>query len=297
MTCQKRCRNSSSSAVAIYCLWRTIQEGETKFGEDTRHFVNRHFYVDDRLILLPTEFVAIDLLKHTCASLAESNLKLHKITLNSVSVMQAFKPEDLASSIKDLSLGENALPAQRSLGMCWDIMTNPTLAAEFWGKHGKYPSKIWAASECHAAMYQPPFPSPLTPKCVSFVTPQVVLENSQRRGTMQSQICAWKGKTYSTTRTHNTFNFVELILDKLYHKLNAVKFYCDSRVVLGYICNDSKRFYVYVHHIRQSTPPEQWLYVTSSISQSYRLQLKPHSRSRSLYGRRPWVGFGKGRLG
>ncbi|XP_039890238.1 uncharacterized protein LOC120735119 [Simochromis diagramma] len=116
--------DSPSPAVAIYCLRRAIQEGEAKFGADTRHFVERHFYVDDGLISVPTESAAIDLLRRTCASLAESNLKLHKIASNSVSVMQAFKPEDLASGIKDLSLGDDALPAQRSLGMCWDINTD-----------------------------------------------------------------------------------------------------------------------------------------------------------------------------
>ncbi|XP_030634971.1 rho GTPase-activating protein 40 [Chanos chanos] len=60
---------------------------------------------------------------------------------------------------------------------------------------------------------------------------------------------------------------VELILDELDHKPDAVKFYCDSKVVLGYICNDSKRFFVYVHNrvhrIHQTTSPEQWRYVPS----------------------------------
>ena len=59
----------------------------------------------------------------------------------------------------------------------------------------------------------------------------------------------------------------ELILDELDHKPDAVKFYCDSKVVLGYIFNDSKRFFVYVHNrvhrIRQTTSPEQWDYVPS----------------------------------
>ncbi|XP_039658089.1 uncharacterized protein LOC120560045 [Perca fluviatilis] len=59
----------------------------------------------------------------------------------------------------------------------------------------------------------------------------------------------------------------ELILDELDHKPDAVKFYCDSKVVLGYISNDSKRFFVYVHNrvhrIRQTTSPEQWHYVPS----------------------------------
>ncbi|KAG5262246.1 hypothetical protein AALO_G00293800 [Alosa alosa] len=59
----------------------------------------------------------------------------------------------------------------------------------------------------------------------------------------------------------------ELILDELDHKPDAVKFYSDSKVVLGYIFNDSKRFFVYVHNrvhrIRQTTSPEQWHYVPS----------------------------------
>ena len=41
--------------------------------------------------------------------------------------------------------------------------------------------------------------------------------------------------------------------------------FCDSKVVLGYIYNETKRFIVYVHNtvqrIRQSTQPDQWRYV------------------------------------
>ncbi|KAL0970460.1 hypothetical protein UPYG_G00242280 [Umbra pygmaea] len=59
----------------------------------------------------------------------------------------------------------------------------------------------------------------------------------------------------------------ELILDELDHKPDAVKFFCDSKVVLGYIYNDSKRFFVYVHNrvhrICQTTSPEQWHYIPS----------------------------------
>lgn len=58
---------------------------------------------------------------------------------------------------------------------------------------------------------------------------------------------------------------VEHIPDELDHKPNAERFYCDSKVVLGYICNESRRFFVYVHNrvqrIRQSTSPDQWNYV------------------------------------
>lgn len=116
--------NSPSPAVAIYGLRQAAQRGEPKYGADTKQFVERHFYVDDGLVSLPTESAAIDLMKRICASLAESNLKLHKIASNSVAVMKAFEPEELATGIKDLGLDDETLPAQRSLGLCWDISTD-----------------------------------------------------------------------------------------------------------------------------------------------------------------------------
>lgn len=57
----------------------------------------------------------------------------------------------------------------------------------------------------------------------------------------------------------------DFIQEELDLKLDAVKFFTDSKVVLGYISNDTRRFYVYVHNrvqrIRQSSKPEQWHYV------------------------------------
>lgn len=57
----------------------------------------------------------------------------------------------------------------------------------------------------------------------------------------------------------------DLIEDALDLVLNDIKFFMDSKVVLGYIYNNSKRFYRYVHNrvqrIHQSSRPEQWHYV------------------------------------
>lgn len=57
----------------------------------------------------------------------------------------------------------------------------------------------------------------------------------------------------------------EFVLDEIDFEPDAVHFFCDSKVVLGYIYNETKRFYVYVHNrvqrIRQFTTPEQWHYV------------------------------------
>ena len=47
-------------------------------------------------------------------------------------------------------------------------------------------------------------------------------------------------------------------------------FYTDSRVVLGYICNNTRRFYTYVSNrvekIRNTSAPEQWSYVPSEYN-------------------------------
>lgn len=62
----------------------------------------------------------------------------------------------------------------------------------------------------------------------------------------------------------------ELVIREIDLKVNAVKFYIDSRVVLGYIHNETRRFHVYVNNrvirIRQSTQPEQWSYVPSELN-------------------------------
>ncbi len=54
----------------------------------------------------------------------------------------------------------------------------------------------------------------------------------------------------------------ELIHSEIDIELQAVRFFTDSRIVLGYIHNSSRRFYTYVANrvarIRNSTDPKQW---------------------------------------
>ena len=62
----------------------------------------------------------------------------------------------------------------------------------------------------------------------------------------------------------------EVLHDELDVHLDAVKFFTDSKVVLGYICNESRRFYVYVSNrvqrIRRSTQAYQWNYVPTHLN-------------------------------
>ncbi|XP_078330327.1 uncharacterized protein LOC111129274 [Crassostrea virginica] len=62
----------------------------------------------------------------------------------------------------------------------------------------------------------------------------------------------------------------QLVKDHLQIDVNDIKFFSDSRVVLGYINNDKKRFYVYVAnrvaHIRKFSDPSQWYYIRSEMN-------------------------------
>ncbi|KAL5020965.1 hypothetical protein ScPMuIL_000120, partial [Solemya velum] len=62
----------------------------------------------------------------------------------------------------------------------------------------------------------------------------------------------------------------ELCLKQLDLKINQLKFYTDSKVVLGYIQNEKRRFYVYVtnrvERIRKSSHPDQWNYVPTHLN-------------------------------
>lgn len=111
-------RNSRSPAVATYGLRRTALDGEKEYGMDAQHFVERDFYVNNGLKSLPTDKEAIDLLQRTQGMLSEANLRLHKI----FAVMKAFQTGDHATGFKDLNLGMDIPPKQRSLGLRWDLL-------------------------------------------------------------------------------------------------------------------------------------------------------------------------------
>ena len=112
--------NSPSPAVATFGLGKTAADGEEEFGEDAMKFVH-NFYVDDGLASTPTAKQDIVLVTATQALLCTANLRLHKIVLNSIKVMEAFPVEDRGKGVHDLDLRHDSLPAQRSLGVFWDL--------------------------------------------------------------------------------------------------------------------------------------------------------------------------------
>ena len=87
-----------------------------------RDFVNWNFYVDDGLVSCPSVQEAVELMKKTQLALQDGGqLRLHKIASNSKEFLHQFDKEDLAKDIKNLDIGKEDLPVQRSLGLSWDI--------------------------------------------------------------------------------------------------------------------------------------------------------------------------------
>ena len=113
--------NGPSPAVATFALRKTAADGEEEFGKAASNFVHRNFYVDDGLASLPTAKQAVDLVTATQRMLATANVRLRKVVSNSVEVMEAFPAEDRGKDIRDLDLRRDSLPAQRSLGVYWDL--------------------------------------------------------------------------------------------------------------------------------------------------------------------------------
>ena len=330
--------NSPSPAVATYGMRKAAEHGETEHGTDARHFVFRNFYVDDGLASVAKEDEAINLLQRTKSLLADSNLRLHKIASNSTKVMEAFPVEERSSDFKDLDLGADPLPLQRSLGLSWELQTD---SFTFRVSRDVKPFTRRGMLSTVNSLYDPlGFASPITVQGKALVrdvsseqhewdTPLPLEKETQWKAWTDSlteleqvciqrayipvsmSCCKWielcvfadastlaiaavaylraldfegkwhvgfvMGKSKLAPYPMHTIPRLELcaavlavelaavIQSEIDIELQAVRFFTDSRIVLGYIYNSSRRFYTYVANrvarIRSSTEPKQWQHV------------------------------------
>ena len=114
----------SSPSCANYALQQTARDFGHCQEPKVASTINRNFYVDDALISSASEEDAIKLalgLKELCS---KGCFKLTKFSSNSIAVLQAIPKEDQAASVRDLQLGSDCLPADRALGVHWDVQTD-----------------------------------------------------------------------------------------------------------------------------------------------------------------------------
>ncbi|KAI4892131.1 hypothetical protein NFI96_008825, partial [Prochilodus magdalenae] len=334
--------NSPSPAVAIYGLRRASIDSEEGDGR-TRHLVERHFYVDDGLISFPSCDEAIAALKRAQETLATSNLTLHKFVSNSVNVMKAFPKEDLAKGLKDLDLGTDFPPMQRSLGISWDVATDEFT---FQVSAAEKPYTRRGVLSTINSLYDPfGFAVPVSIRGRALLR-QLTTNSCEWDDPLPErklkEWCEWKNSlkdlehvriprmyasislSISTNRELCIFcdastqaiaavayikvkhaegkselrfilgkaklapvpeitvprlelcsavlavEIADVLREEMDVQFNSVRFFSDSKVVLGYIRNESRRFYVYVSNrvqrIRKSSLPEQWNYVPTTMN-------------------------------
>jgi hypothetical protein len=339
--------NGPSPAVATFGLRKTVAD-EEKHGEEVKDFVNRNFYVDDGLASVPTAEEAVNLVTSTQKTLATSNLRLHKVVSNSVDVMEALSKEDRATGVRDLDLRRDTLPAQRSLGVYWDLendtftfqvslpnkpftrrgvlsvinsvydplgMAAPAmlegrkllqqLIATSKGIDGKtplgwddpLPEKIMSRWQCWKDSLQD-LEHVFVPRCYrpkdfaataraelhgfsdasqDAVGAAIYLKLLDERGVVsvsfvygQARLAPMHPVSIPRLELCGAVLLVEAVqrvLKEIDLEIAQVTYYTDSRVVLGYITNESKRFYVYVANrvqlIRSLSSPDQWRYIES----------------------------------
>ncbi len=343
--------NSPSPAVATFGMRRTAHDGEEAYGAEAKRFICKDFYVDDGLTSQPTDEEAVNLVKAAQAALATANLRLHKVASNSTAVMEAFPAEDRAKDFRDLDLRQDTLPAQRTLGVQWNLQEDTLtfrvsppdkpftrrgvlsvvnsvydplgLAApvvlvgklllqqlvlrgrkkqndEPLGWDDPLPEDLkrrWLCwreelpglenisagrcyhpkdfglvirTEIHAfsdastdgigtAVYLKQI-NERDEVCVTLAFGQSRVAPAQPTSIPRLELCAAVLSTQA----------VKKVKKELDIEIHDVVFYTDSKVVLGYIKNDARRFHVYVANrvqaIRNASEPEQWRYVDTSTN-------------------------------
>ncbi|XP_053381914.1 uncharacterized protein LOC128549337 [Mercenaria mercenaria] len=308
--------NSSSPAVAIYGLLRTVENSEP----DVQHFVRKNFYVDDGLTSKSSPGQIVDLIKRTQKDLGACGLRLHKIASSNVEVMRSFEVDDLAKDMKCLDFESDmmVLPLQRSLGVSWNLELDCfTFKVESSGQPftrrgilaivnslfdplgflspftiiGKLILRDIVSEKCD---WDQPVPCSIERRWIEWkhcldilsnlkiprsyfsislseiihLTLHVFSDASEQAiaavgyivGRTPSNICVGfvMGKSKVAPTKGHTIPRLELcgavlateisqsITDQIGLKSDKIKYYTDSRIVLGYIHNQSRRFHTYV---------------------------------------------------
>ncbi|XP_011669772.2 uncharacterized protein LOC100889397 [Strongylocentrotus purpuratus] len=110
-----------SPSVCSCALRHTAEEFKTEYSPEAVDAVGRNFYVDDCLVSCKTEDDAIKLVAELMTLLKRGGFEVTKWISNSPAVIKSVPLEDRAKNIVGLDLNRDALPAERALGVTWDV--------------------------------------------------------------------------------------------------------------------------------------------------------------------------------
>lgn len=114
---------ASSPGCANFGLKHLAAQGQGLYSEDTIHFIQRNFYVDDGLASVHTEREAIQLVKESRELCSAGKLRLHKFVSNNENVMASI-PEEERATIKEQDMALSLPQMERVLGVEWCITSD-----------------------------------------------------------------------------------------------------------------------------------------------------------------------------
>ena len=109
------------SSCANYALRRTALDNSDKFDADIVRTVQRDFYVDDLIKSVKTSEDAIRMQQQLTRMLACGGFHLTKWNSNCRRVLDAIPLGERSKELRNIDIEDDALPAERTLGMEWDI--------------------------------------------------------------------------------------------------------------------------------------------------------------------------------
>ena len=113
----------SSPACATFGL-RHITSEFPEYGDDVVEFVSRDFYVDDGLKSVCDDKTAISLVDRSVALCKERGVRLHKFSSNSEALLRSLPETKCTEKCNLLNLDLDECPAERVLGVLWDLRSD-----------------------------------------------------------------------------------------------------------------------------------------------------------------------------
>ena len=112
---------ASSPSCCNYALKRTAIDNDFQFVPEAAKTLMTNFYVDDLLKSTPDAQSAISLIKAVTEMCKAGGFKLVKFISNSTVVLKSLEEDQRRKGVKDADLRSGELPAERALGVQWNI--------------------------------------------------------------------------------------------------------------------------------------------------------------------------------
>ncbi|XP_066270881.1 uncharacterized protein [Branchiostoma lanceolatum] len=115
---------TSSPSCANYALKRIAEDCKGKYNEEVLKALKEDFYVDDLLKAMPTEKQGQCFANEMREACATGGFRLTKWVSNSREVLKTVPTAEMSEEVKDLDLGLDKMPVERTLGMLWNVQTD-----------------------------------------------------------------------------------------------------------------------------------------------------------------------------